>query len=145
MSGPGNAAAAAAGAPPPAMGGAVAPQFPYDPDPGSITGWILADLADVDDAEMVRSYQANIQRYADLSAVGAADYVSQVDNLISDCIFTTSTRSNPVAMWRGCKNTACAPTISRHVRQPIRGWDGGPLAQGAWPLGHWSHPHPCKY
>ena len=86
MSGPGNAAAAAAGAPLPAMGGAVAPQFPYDPDPGSITGWILADSADVDDAEMVRSYQANIQRYADLPAVGAADYVLQVDNLISDCL-----------------------------------------------------------
>ena len=71
MSGPGNAAAAAAGAPLPAMGGVVAPQFPYDPDPGSITGWILADSADVDDAEMVRSYQANIQRYADLPHQGA--------------------------------------------------------------------------
>ena len=39
-----------AGAPPPAMGRAVAPQFPYDPDPGSITWMDPVDSADVDDA-----------------------------------------------------------------------------------------------
>ena len=66
----GNVTIAAAGAPAPAMGRAAAPQLPYEPDPGSITGWILADLADVNDAEMVRDYTVTLKRYEDLPARG---------------------------------------------------------------------------
>ena len=59
----GGAAIADPGAPPAPLGGAEAPQLPYEAAPGTLTGFLMADTSDVDDSEMVRQYEASLKRY----------------------------------------------------------------------------------
>ena len=53
------------GAPQPLqVGGAVAPQLPFGPDPGSITGWILQETSSVSTNETSLSFERSFARLA---------------------------------------------------------------------------------
>ena len=62
----GGAAIADPGAPPAAAGSEEAPQLPYEAAPGTIMGFLISDMADINDSEMVRDFEASLKRYDNL-------------------------------------------------------------------------------
>ena len=75
------------GAPPPAKGGTEMPQLPYKAAPGMIMGlFLLSDMADINDAVMVREFEASLKHYEDLPDTDNLDYFSAIRELMSDCL-----------------------------------------------------------
>ena len=65
-----------------------APQLPFAADPGTITGWLLAEAASSTADTLLDEIEAVTLRYAGLPVVGDADYAAKIKGLAEDGLAT---------------------------------------------------------
>jgi hypothetical protein len=74
------------------------PQLSYAVDPGTITGWLVKEVADSMADTLADEIEAVIQRYASLPAAGGATYYDEKlreiakDGLVTDDLSCASSR-----------------------------------------------------